>query len=179
VLTIGANPANLYVFAVPVQAGDIFGAVSFLVKTAATGTSTHSWAAIYNGVTAGAALVGAQTPDVTGGFALGANTLLLGSAAANTGSVGTAQGPSTPANVPQGPAVWGVALYNSSGTNGPVIDGMLAGSVAGEVGHTSQVPLASYAALAATATAPSVLPAMTVGLPSGASGIPYIVLSRA
>ena len=179
VFTSGSNAtATLFVVAVPVQAGDIFGAVSFNVKTAATGTSTHSWVAIYNGVGTGAALVGAQSADVTTGFVVGANSLLLGALASNIGTVGTPQGPSTAANVAQGPAVWGVAFYNSSGTNGPVIDGMLSGSVAGEVAHTGQVSLINSCALAATATAPATLPTMTVGPGATATGIPYIVLSR-
>lgn len=177
VFTPSTSQAYIYVVPVVVQAGDIIGAVSFGVKTAATGTSTHSWVAVYNGVLAGAALL-AQSADVTSGYALGANTIDLASVVSNIGTVGTPQGPSTPAIVAQGPAVWGVCLYNSSGTNGPVIDGMtVSTAVTGEVLHTGQVPMISSAAQSATATAPSVLPTMTVGGGS-ATGIPYVLLSR-
>lgn len=174
--TPGSAQAVIYVVAVPVQAGDVFDVVSFCVKTAATSTSTHSWVAIYNGVGTGAALVGAQSADVTGGFALGVNNLTLGAIAANIGTQGIPQGPSSAALVPAGPAVWGVAIYNSSGGNGPVIDGMAGGNIAGEVVHTSQVPLLSSASLAATATAPSVLPTMAAA--TATLGVPYVLLSR-
>ena len=176
VFTPGPTTGTIYVVAVPVQAGDIFGVVSFCVKTAATGTSTHSWVAIYNGVGTGAALLGAQSADVTTGFPVGVNNLILGALAANTGSIGTPQGPSTAATVNSGPTIWGVALYNSQGTNGPVIDGMAGGNIAGEVVHTAQVPLLSSGTLAATATAPAVLPTMAAA--TATLGIPYVLLSR-
>jgi hypothetical protein len=167
--------AVIYVVPVCVQGGDIFGAVSFCVKTAATGTSTHSWAAVYNGVATGAALL-AQSSDVTGGFAAGANTLDLEELVANIGTQGIPQGPSSPAITPSGAAVWGVALYNSSGTNGPVIDGSGGGNTSGEVAHAGQVPLLSSGTLAATATAPAVLPTMAAA--TATLGIPYVLLSR-
>jgi hypothetical protein len=174
--TPGATSGTIYVVAVPVQIGDIFDVVSVAVKTAATGTSTHSWVAIYNGVGTGAALLGAQSADVTTGFALGVNNLVLGSPAANTGTEGIPQGGGSPAITPNAAAVWGVALYNSQGTNGPVIDGMAGGAIAGEVIHTGQVPLLSSGTLAATATAPAVLPTMAAA--TATLGIPYVLLSR-
>lgn len=174
--TPGATSGTLYVVAVPVQAGDVIDVVSFCVKTIATGTSTHSWVAIYNGVATGAALVGAQSADVTTGFPIGVNNLTLGAIAANIGTQGIPQGPSSAALVPAGAAVWGVAIYNSQGTNGPVIDGMAGGNIAGEVIHTGQIPLLSSGTLAATATAPAVLPTMAAA--TATLGVPYVLLSR-
>jgi hypothetical protein len=176
VFTPGATSGTIYVVAVAVQTGDIFGMVSFCVKTVATGTSTHSWVAVYNGVATGAALLGAQSPDVTTGFPVGDNNLLLGALAANIGTVGTPQGGGSAAVTPNGPAVWGVAIYNSQGTNGPVIDGMAGGNIAGEVVHTGQIPLLSSGTLAATATAPAVLPTMAAA--TATLGLPYVLLSR-
>lgn len=169
---IALTQATLFVYAVTVQAGDIFDYVSFLCKTA-TATPTHSWAALYNGMSTTAALL-AQSADATGGFAAGANKLQLGSVVSNIGTVGTPQGPSTPAIVAQGPAVWGVALYNS-GATGAVIDGMSGGNVAGSIALTGQLALAMSASLAATATAPATLS----GLTALAGATPYVVLSRA
>lgn len=168
---IALTQANLFVYAVPVQAGDIFDFVSFLCKTA-TATPTHSWVAVYNGMTTAAALL-AQSADATGGFAQGANKLQLQSVISNIGTVGIPQGPSTPAIVAQGPAVWGVALYNS-GATGAVVDGMPGGNVAGAIALTGQLPLAMSGALAATATAPATL----AGLAALAGATPYVVLSR-
>lgn len=168
---IALTQAQLFVYAMPVQSGDLFDFVSILVKTA-TATPTHSWVAIYNGMTTSAALL-AQSADATGGFTVGANKLQLASVVANVGTVGTPQGPSTPAVVASGPAVWGVALYNS-GATGAVLDGMPGGNVAGAIALTGQVPLAMSAALAATATAPATLS----GLTALAGATPYIVLSR-
>lgn len=173
---IALTQANLLVYAIPVQAGDIFDYVSFLVKTA-TATPTHSWAALYNGTGASATLL-AQTADATGGFAANANKLQLGSVVSNVGTVGTPQGPSTAAVVAQGPAVWGVALYNS-GATGAVADGAVGGNVAGNVALTGQAPLVSFVALAATATAPATLAGIAAGPATGVNAVPYIVLSRA
>lgn len=168
---ITLTSANLFVYAVPVQVGDIFNYVSFLAKTA-TGTGTHSWVALYNGISATAALL-AQSADVTAGFAVGANKIQLASTVANLGTVGTPQGPSTPAIVPNGPAVWGVALYNS-GASAAVVDGMPGGNVAGAIALAGQPALAFSAALAATATAPATL----AGLTAFAGATPYVLLSR-
>lgn len=172
---VALTQANLLVYAIPVQAGDIFDWVSFLVKTA-TATPTHSWAALYNGVGAGAALL-AQTADATGGFAANANKLQLGSVVSNVGTIGTPQGPGTGAIVAQGPAVWGLALYNS-GATGAVLDGMPGGNVAGAVALTGQPALVSFVALAATATAPATLAGIAAGPAAGVNAIPYVVLSR-
>lgn len=168
---LAITQANLFVYAVPVQVGDVFDFVSILVKTA-TATPTHSWVAVYNGMTTSAALL-AQSADVTTGFPTGASKLQLGSLASNVGTVGTPQGGGTPAIVANAPAVWGVAVYNS-GATGAVLDGMPGGNVAGAIAVTGQVPLVMSAALAATATAPATL----AGLTAAAAGVPYIVLSR-
>lgn len=167
--------AVIYVVPVVVQVGDVFDVVSFCVKTIASGTSTHSWVAVYNGVGTGAVLLGEQSTDVTTGFTVGVNNLQLGALVANIATQGIPQGPSSAALVPYGAAVWGVAIYNSSGTNGPVIDGSAGGNIAGEVVHTGQVPLLSSASLAATPTAPAVLPTMAAA--TATLGIPYVVLS--
>lgn len=169
---LALTQAQLFVYAVPVQVGDIFNFVTTLVKTA-TATPTHSWVALYNGVSATASLL-AQSADAPGGFAVGTNKLQLASAVANIGTVGTPQGAGQPAIVPNGPAVWGVALYNS-GATGAVLDGMPGGQVAGEIAVTGQLPFVSQVALAATATAPATLAgiAAVVG-----TGVPYVLLSR-
>lgn len=171
---IGASNA-LSVFPVPVQAGDIFGFVSFLVAVVG-GTLAHSWVAVYNGVTAGSSLLAQVADNTTAtGWAVGANKLTLASVVQNIGTVGTPQGPSTGAIVAQGPAVWGVAFYQS-GTTLNKFDGMPGGNAGGGlVALTGQVPQVSASgSLGAIATAPATLPAMTPG--NGA--VPYCLLSR-
>jgi hypothetical protein len=176
-ITTAAIPGvtQLNVYAIPVQAGDIFNYVSFLVKTAG-GTLTHSWVALYNGVATGAALLAQSTDNTTAtGWATGGQKIQLASQVANIGTVGTPQGPNTGGIVAQGPAVWGIAFYQS-GTAGDTIDGMSgsSSSVGGAIAVTGQLPMYSVGTLAATATAPSVLPAMTA-----TSGfVPYLALSR-
>lgn len=164
---------TLNVYAVPVQIGDVFNFVSFLVKTAG-GTLTHSWVALYNGVATGAALLAQVADNTTAtGWAIGGQKLQLASQVSNVGSVGTAQGPSTAANVQSGPAIWGIAIYQS-GTTGDTVDGMSSSAVAGAVALTGQVPFYSTGTLAATGTAPAVLPTMAAAV----GGIPYLALSR-
>jgi len=167
---LAMTQATLFVYAVPVQAGDIFNYVSILVKTA-TATPTHSWVALYNGVGTSAALL-AQSADATGGFSTGGQKLQLQSTVANTPTVGTPQGPSTAAIVASGAAIWGVAIYNS-GATGAVLDGMPGGNVAGAIAVTGQVNLAVSKSLSATATAPSTLSGVT----ALAGGTPYALLS--
>jgi hypothetical protein len=151
---------TLYVFAFVAQAGDIYRFANLMVKTQVTATGTHSWAAVYNGVGTGAALQ-SQTADTPAGYAPGATKLPLTTPAQNIGTVGTPQGPSTPAIVAQGPAVWGFALYYSGSGTGSVLDAAAAaGSLAGEQLLTGQAVLVSTATVAATATAPAVLPTM-------------------
>ena len=175
--TLSTTQAVLYVFAVPVQDGDIFNFVSFGVKTA-TATGTHSWVALYNGVAATSTLF-AQSTDVTAGFPAGNVKLQLNSTVqADIPQPGTPQGPSggpgswavTPI---AGPAVIGVAIYNS-GTTGAILDGMAGGNVNGEVILTGQLAISSSVALAATATAPATL----TGLAAISGAVPYVVLSR-
>ena len=165
--------ATLWCVVVPVQVGDIFNFVSIGVVTA-TASPAHSWVAVYNGVTAGSALL-AQSADVTGGFAAGLQKLALGSAISNLGTVGTPQGGGSAAIMPNGPAVWGVVIYATAGAT--VVDGTVSGgAIAGNVVVAGQPPLMSSAALAATATAPAVLPTMAAA--TKALGVPYVVLSR-
>ncbi|SRR5216683_197256 len=168
---------TLNVYAVPVQAGDIFGFVSFLVSVAG-GTLTHSWVAVYNGVTTGAALLAQVADNTTAtGWAIGAQHLALASVISNIGTVGTPQGPSTAPIVASGPAIWGIAFYQS-GTTGDTIDGMVGAAVAGGA-VAGQVPMLSQGTLSATGTAPSVLPTMAAAAPTSANGgISYLVLSR-
>lgn len=163
----------LAVYPVVVQPGDIFSFITVLVDAIPTGTIAHSWAALYNGVATGSALL-AQSADATGGFTIGALKLALGSTVANIGTVGTPQGGGTAAIVPGGPTVWGVALYSPGATTGALLDGQVGGSVAGLVGLTGQVPMVSTGTITAGATAPSVLPTMT----AAATGVPYVLLSR-
>ena len=176
-ITTAAIPTvtTLNVYAVAVQPGDIFNFVSFLVKTAG-GTLTHSWVALYNGVGTGAALLAQVADNTTAtGWAAGAQKLALASSVANIGTVGTGQGPSTPAVTADGPAVWGIAFYQS-GTTGDTIDGASGSpsSVGGAIALTGQVPMYSTGTLAATGTAPATLPTMT----AAAGFIPYFVLSK-
>src|SRR5260370_23557030 len=171
--TITIAPQTLTVVALPVQLGDQFSFASIGVKTA-TGTPTHSWIAVYNGTGAGAAML-AQSADAPGGFTVGALSLAITAITTSiqvAGTVGTPQGGG--AIIPAAAAVWGVAIYNS-GATGAVIDSTPGGgNVTGEVIHTGQIPLVQTASLAATATAPAVLPALT----AVNSAIPYILLSR-
>lgn len=176
-ITTAAIPGvtQLNVYAVTVQAGDIFNFVSFLVKTAG-GTLTHSWVALYNGVGTGAALLAQVADNTTAtGWATGAQKLQLASTVSDVGTVGTPQGPSTPAIVAAAPAVWGVAFYQS-GTTGDTIDGASGSpsSVGGAIAVTGQIPMYSTGTLAATGTAPATLPTMT----AAAGFIPYFVLSK-
>ena len=168
---------TLNVYAVPVQAGDIFNYVSFLVKTAG-GTLTHSWVALYAGVATGAALLAQVTDNTTAtGWAIGAQKLQLAAAASNVGQPGTPQGvaggPGAWSTTADAAAVWGIAFYQS-GTTGDTVDGMSSSAVAGAVALTGQVPFYSTGTLAATGTAPAVLPTMAAAV----GGIPYLVLSR-
>jgi hypothetical protein len=165
----------LTVFPVPVQAGDIFDFVSFLIAVAG-GTLTHSWVAVYNGTATGAALLAQSTDNTTStGWAVGAQKIQLASVVSNIGTVGIPQGPSTPAIVAQGPAVWGVGVYQS-GTTVNLFDAMPgSGAANGAVAIAGQLPMVTKsAAITATGTAPAVLPTMTPG--NGA--VPYLLLSR-
>jgi hypothetical protein len=169
--------ATIFAVAVPVQAGDIFNFVSFIVATAPTATVTHSWAAVYNGVGTGAALL-AQTADVTSGYVANANKLALTAAASDVAQPGTPQGaaggPGSWSLVAAGPAVYGVVLYNVTSGTGAILDGLPGGTVAGEVAVTGQVPMVSTGTLATTATAPAVLPTMA----AATGGVPYVLLSK-
>ena len=172
--TVGTTNV-MSVFPVPVQAGDIFAYLTLLAAVAG-GTLAHSWVALYNGTAAGAALLAQSADNTTAtGWAVGANKIALQSVVSNIGTVGTPQGPSTGAIVAQGPAVWGVAVYQS-GTTLNKFDGMPGGNAgSGLVALTGQAPMVSASAsLGAVATAPSVLGTMTPG--NGA--VPYGLLSR-
>ena len=168
---------TLNVYAVPVQAGDIFNFVSFLVKTAG-GTLTHSWVAVYNGVATGAALLAQVADNTTAtGWAATAQHLQLASAVSDVGQAGTPQGPAGgPGSwslTAAAAAIWGIAFYQS-GTTGNTVDGMSSSAVAGAVAATGQVPFYSTGTLAATGTAPAVLPTMAAAV----GGIPYLLLSK-
>jgi hypothetical protein len=165
----------LTVFPVPVQVGDVFDFVSFLIAVAG-GTLTHSWVAVYNGMSAGAALLAQSTDNTTStGWAVGAQKIQLASVVSNIGTQGIPQGPSSPAIVASAPAVWGVGVYQS-GTTVNLFDAMPgSGAANGAVAVAGQLPMVTKAAtIAATGTAPAVLPAMTPG--NGA--VPYLLLSR-
>jgi hypothetical protein len=172
--TIGTTN-TLSVFPVPVQVGDIFNFVTLLVAVVG-GTLAHSWIALYNGTGAGAALQAQSADNTTAtGWAVGANKIALASTVANIGTVGTPQGGGSPAVTPNGPAIWGLAVYQS-GTTLNKFDGMPGGNAgAGLVALTGQAPMFSASgSIGATGTAPSVLPAMTPG--NGA--VPYGLISR-
>ena len=171
--------AVMYVYPVVVQAGDIFNYLTVIVKTQATATASHCWAAIYNGTTSTAALV-AKTADTTSGWGTGAQKLSLTTSAANSGTVGTPQGPSTAAVVNSGPAVWAVVLYNSTSGTGTIVDAAtVGGDVAGNIALTGQIPVSQTATLTATATVPAALNASGVGtLTAASANVPYVVLSQ-
>lgn len=167
------------VFPVPVQAGDIFNYVTLLAAVVG-GTLAHSWVAVYNGVTAGAALLAQSADNTTAtGWAVGSNKIALQSPVSDVAQPGTPQGPAggpgSWALTAAGPAVWGLAIYQS-GTTVNKFDGMPGGNAgAGLVALTGQAPMVSASAsLGAVATAPSVLGTMTPG--NGA--VPYGLLSR-
>lgn len=152
--------ATLFAYPFVAQAGDIYKFIRFIAKTQATATSTHAWVAVYNGVATGAALLG-QTADTAAGWAAGLVDIALATVVQNIGTVGTPQGPSTPAIVPQGPAVWGLVFYNVTSGTGNILDAAAAaGSLAGEQLRSTQAPLCTTGSLATTATAPAVLPSM-------------------
>jgi hypothetical protein len=155
---------TLYVFPFVAQIGDIYRYIRFIVKTQAAATPAHSWAAVYNGVATGAALLG-QTADTTAGWTAGLQNQALVTVASDIGTVGTPQGGGTAAIVPDSPAVWGLALYFSGSGTGNILDAAAAaGSLAGEQLRSTQAPLCSTATVAATATAPAVLPTMAAAL---------------
>lgn len=171
---IQATKINCY--AVPVQIGDIFNFVSFKSSVAGA-TLTHSWVAIYNGVKTGAALLAQVADNTTAtGWAATAQKLQLASTVANIGTVGTPQGAGQPAIVANSPAIWGIVIYQS-GTTPNTFDGMAGGPVAGGA-LAGQLPMYSTGTLAATGTAPAVLPTMTAAVPNGNGGVPYLLLSR-
>lgn len=152
--------ATLFAYPFVAQAGDIYRFARFIVKTQATATSTHAWAAVYNGIGTGAALLG-QIADTAAGWTAGLVNLALTPNPANIGTIGTPQGGGSAAIVPNGPAVWGFILYNVTSGTGNILDAAAAaGSLAGEQLRSGQAPLCSTGSLATTATAPAVLPTM-------------------
>ena len=176
--TLGTSTTTGYLYVIPVQPGDIFNYVTLAVKTAPTGTVSHSWVAVYGGYKTGALLL-AQSADATGGFTTGGLKLTLGSTIANSPTVGTPQGPSTAATITSGASVWGILVYGPGSTSGAVLDGMAAGSVTGEQVFSTQVAMASTCTVTAGATAPATLPAPTaIAGTTGGGGVPYIVLSQ-
>jgi hypothetical protein len=152
----------LYAYPFVAQVGDVYRFVRFIVKTIATATSAHAWVAVYNGTATGAALLG-QTADTTAGWTAGLVSLALTPNPADIGTIGTPQGGSTAAIVPDAPAVWGLVFYDVTSGAGNILDAAAAaGSLAGEQLRSGQAPLCTQsAALTSTATAPAVLPTMT------------------
>jgi hypothetical protein len=164
--------ATAYVYPVVVQAGDIFNYITVIVKTQATATSSKCWAALYNGTTSAATLL-SQTPNVTAGWSTGAQKLQLNATVANTGTVGTAQGPSTAASVNSGAAVWGLVLYSATSGTGTILD---AATIGGDV--AGNIALTQTATLSSTSTAPSSLGSASYGtLTAASANVPYAVLS--
>jgi hypothetical protein len=177
-LTIGTTQV-LSVFPVPVQQGDLFNFVSFLIAVAG-GTLAHSWVAVYSGLGTGAALLAQVADNTTAtGWAVGPQKLTLAAAISDIGQPGTPQGaaggPGSWATTAAAPVVWGIAIYQS-GTTLNKFDAMPgSGAANGAVAVTGQLPMATFSAgLGAIATAPAVLPTMTP-----ANGpVPYLLLSR-
>lgn len=173
---VPAVTQKLTVFPVPVQIGDVFNFISFLVAAAAV-TSIHAWWALYNGTATGAALLSMGPADNTTGtgWAVGPQKLQLASTVSNIGTAGIPQGPGSGPVIANAPAVWGVAVYQSAATLN-ALDAMPgSGAANGAVAVSGQVPMVTAAAaVAGLTTAPAVLPTMTPG--NGA--VPYILLSR-
>jgi hypothetical protein len=170
--------ATAYVYPVVVQAGDVFNYVTLIVKTQATATSSKCWAALYNGTTSAATLM-SQTPNVTAGWGTGAQKLQFNATVANTGTVGTPQGPSTAAVTNSGAAVWGLVLYSVTSGTGTILDAAtVGGDVAGNIALTGQIPVTQTATLSTTSTAPSSLGSTSYGtLTAASANVPYFVLS--
>ena len=177
-VTLGTSATTAYLYVIPVQPGDLFNYVTLMVKTAPTGTVSHSWVGVYGGYLKGALLL-AQTTDNTSGMSTGAQKLTLGSAIGNSPTVGTPQGPSTAATVSSGAAVWSILVYGPGSSAGTIFDGMAAGSVTGEQAFSTQPAMASTCTVTAGATAPATLPTLTAiaGTTAG-GGVPYILLSQ-
>lgn len=156
--------ATLFAYPFDAQVGDIYRFLRFIVKTQATTASTHAWAAVYNGVGTGAALLG-QIADTAAGWTAGLVNMPLVPNPANIGTIGTPQGGGSAAIVPNGPAIWGLVFYNVTSGTGNILDAAAAaGSLAGEQLRSTQAPLCSTGSLATTATAPAVLPTMAATL---------------
>lgn len=170
--------ATMYIYPIVVYPGDIFNDITVIVKTQATATSSHQWAALYNGTTSTATLL-SQTPDVAAGWATNAQKLKLNAACAVSGTVGTPQGPSTAAVTTAGPQVWGLVLYGSTSGTGAILDAFtVGGDVAGNIALTGQIPVTQTATLTATGTAPAALNSAGVGtLTAASANVPYAVLS--
>jgi hypothetical protein len=175
-----ANATNsagaMYVVAVPVQAGDIIGAISVGVNGAAVGP-THAWAALYNGMTSSATLLAQSTDTTSTAIGAGALKFTLPSAQLVGGVPGTAQAAANTGG-PSGPSVYGVALFFTASTSIPTLDAMLGGNVSTVSGLlTGQLPLVAKAGSSLTGTAPSTLSGLAT--PSTSTyGIPYVNLSR-
>lgn len=153
--TLVTPETKINAYPLPVQPGDTFTTVSFVTSTEG-GTLSHSWVAIYDGVGTGAALLAQTTDDTTStGWATGAQNLALDEVIRATDA-----------------AVWGVVVYQA-GTTGNTLDAA-GGSSEADTALASQVPLYSDGTLAATGTAPSVLPTMTPAV----GKVPYLVLSE-
>jgi len=169
---IGATGVG-YVIAVAVQPGDIIHAISFVAGSTAGATLTHSFAAIYNGVSTSSVLL-AQSADNTGASwaANGVRTFTLATPYVVAGTTYTPQG-SAPASTQNGPMILGVML-SVTGTTIPTLHGMAGGPGTAAPVLTGQVALAQTAGSGLTATAPATL----AGASASSTGfVPYAILN--
>lgn len=150
--------------------GDIIGAIQLMVGTIA-GTPTHSWVALYTGVTSSATLIG-QSADVVGGMTLGVNKFTFSALPYLVGGFpGTPQGAGQAASGPSGgPVVLGVGIMNAQ-TTAPKLDGML-GSSGYVIGN--QLPMIQTVGSGLTTTAPATL----AGIATSTGVVPYVALTR-
>lgn len=166
----------MYIVAVPVEQGDVIGAISVGVAAAAVGP-THAWAALYNGMSSTATLIGQSTDTTSTAIGAGALKFTLPTPWVVGGGFGTPQG-SAYTGGPSGPAVYGVALFFTASTSIPTLDAMTGGNVSTVSGLLSgQLPLVAKAGSGLTGTAPATLSGLAT--PSTSTyGVPYVVLSR-
>lgn len=148
------------------QPGDVVSAIGVIVGTAAA-TPTHSWVALYTGVTSAATLIW-QSADVTTGIPAGAQKFAL-SAGATIPAGGSYLAGGTPGSSGSsgGPVVLGVGIMFAAATM-PKFDGMLGSS---GFSFTGQVPLIQTAGSALAATAPATLS----GIAASNGPVPYVV----
>lgn len=164
----------MLVVPVPCQQGDIIGAVSVGIATAAVGP-THAWAALYTGIGTAATLLSQSVDLGAAAEGVGALKFSLATPYQVGGSPGTPQGAAYTAG-PSGPVALGVGIMFAASTTIPLIEGMTGGVTSSLSGLlTGQLPLAVKVGSGLTAAAPTSLSGAAAPT---ASFVPYVLLSR-